>query len=192
MHMSEESNDRNESADAALKPDARRELIVMRDAAAGTRAIAIFSDETDGVTEARAITPLPDAPPSVLGVASVRGRMRTTLDPFQLLGAKAQAATSSDAVATSMQPDADASPCKLLVTLRGDEQLALCVSSIERTRDIQTDDIEPPPPDAPAVRGVLRHNDSNIFLLDPSKLFDAATHSTQRRRQRTKAVTSDE
>ncbi len=174
-----------EPADSAPKTDARRELIVIR---AGTLAVAVFADETEGIAEARAITPLPHAPSSVLGVASVRGRMRTALDPFQLLGAHApQAAPAggeTDAPHAIQNTAADAP--RFLVTLRGDEQLALSAASVERHSDINSDDIQPPTTDAHAVRGVLRHGNTNILLLDPAKLFDAATQSTERRRRRQK------
>src|SRR5205085_9765873 len=103
---------------AAARPraetDARRDLLLLR---AGARRFAVFADEADGVAQGSKHAPLPHAPRAVLGVASVRGRMYTVLDPNALVGAHEEA-EASDAT-----EDANDATPHLLVVLRGDEQL---------------------------------------------------------------------
>src|SRR5205085_11415722 len=57
-------------------PRETRELFVL---SAGGQLFAVSAEETDGVTEGLEPAPLPDAPAAVLGVVSMRGRMRTVL-----------------------------------------------------------------------------------------------------------------
>src|SRR3954467_13162238 len=59
-------------------PRETRELFVLT---AGGQLFAVGVEETDGVAEGLKPAPLPGAPASVLGVVSVRGRMRTLLYP---------------------------------------------------------------------------------------------------------------
>jgi len=126
----------------------QRELLLVR---AGGRAAAVYADEADGVVEWREPVPLPHAPPAVRGVVSVRGRMRTVLDAATLLGG---ARTSGETAAAP----------RLLVILRGDEQLALAADHAERVKAL---------PEGEAVH-----------LLDPAHLFAAATQGAERRRKR--------
>lgn len=58
-----------------------RELLVLR---AGRRLFAVPAEEVEATAEGLVPAPLPFAPPSVLGVVSVRGRVRTALDPLRL------------------------------------------------------------------------------------------------------------
>ena len=127
---------------------AQRGLLLLR---AGARAAAVYEDETDGVVAWREPVPLPHAPPAVLGVVSVRGRMRTVLDPAALLGG------------TRAEGETAAAP-RLLVLLRGDEQLALAADHAE-------------PVSAPP-------EGETVHLLDPAHLFAAATQGPERRRRR--------
>src|SRR5437868_13129973 len=86
--------DRTEFADIAILPRTlglasetdtreRRELVV---SLCGERLIGVFADERDSVPPWKSPTPLPNAPPAVLGLVSVRGRISTLLDPLALLG----------------------------------------------------------------------------------------------------------
>ncbi|HEV2707459.1 MAG TPA: chemotaxis protein CheW [Pyrinomonadaceae bacterium] len=146
----------------------RRELIIMR---AGERLFGLYADEADSVTEQARPTPLPHAPAAVLGVVSVRGRMRTVLSPSALLGDADELSATKAA--------------RYVVSLRGDEQLALAVERVERVVEILTEDVRTHAyTDAP-VRGVLTQEDaSTIVLLDPARLFEAATRDVERRRAR--------
>lgn len=144
----------------------QRGLLLMR---AGAHAAAVYAAEADGVAEWREPVPLPHAPPAVLGVVNVRGRMRTVIDPAVLLGAGA----------------ADAAARRLIVILAGNEQLALAVAEAE--------EVGPPdelgPADAralPLVRATFRRGGETVYLLDAAHLFAAATQGTERRRRRLK------
>jgi chemotaxis signal transduction protein len=58
-----------------------RELLLLR---AGRRLFAVPAEEVEATAEGLVPAPLPFAPPTVLGVVSVRGRVRTALDPLRL------------------------------------------------------------------------------------------------------------
>src|ERR1041385_808441 len=72
--------------------------------------VAVFAEDVEATSERSRPAKLPHAPPAVLGIVSVRGRMVTTLDPL--------------ALANGPGGDWPADlPC--VVALRGDEQLGL-------------------------------------------------------------------
>ncbi|HEX8709770.1 MAG TPA: chemotaxis protein CheW [Pyrinomonadaceae bacterium] len=155
--------------DATKGPEReRRELMVAR---AGGRRIGVFADEASGVTQWRVPTPLPHAPAAVLGVASARGRMLTILDPLALLG--------------EPQTGADGGAGRVIIVLRGDEQLALAVDDVDGTREIFVDEIsEDAAGGAPGVRGILQAAGDPITVLDSKELFAAAMLGAERRRLR--------
>jgi chemotaxis signal transduction protein len=147
-----------------------RELFVFR---AGARRFAVFREEVEATAENLRPAPLPFAPRAVLGVVALRGRVRTALDPLKLFAAPDE--TSSD---STQQP-------RLFVALAGDEQLALACDSAEESFTISTDELRPDAdPDTPA-RGLVAHEASEVTVLDPSRLFDAAMRGRDRRRRRT-------
>ena len=149
----------NEQNDISPRPsEEARELLLMHRRG---RAFAVYADEAEAVTEGRGPAPLPHAPRAVLGVVAVRGRMRTLLDPAAI----AELQTEEEDEATH-SPDTPA----FVVTLRGDEQLALACDRIERVRAA-------PDTEATAPRTIL---------LDPARLFEAAMRGTDRRRHRLK------
>ncbi|HYY99058.1 MAG TPA: chemotaxis protein CheW, partial [Pyrinomonadaceae bacterium] len=86
---------------------------------AGGQAFAVRAEETDGVAEGLTPAPLPHAPAAVLGVVSVRGRMRTLLYPPALFSQ------------THAPQDVTTATPRFAVALRGDEQLALAADSVE-------------------------------------------------------------
>ena len=149
--------------------DAGRALLLLR---AGGLAFAVYAEECECVTPWAEPAPLPHAPAPVLGVAPVRGRMRTVLDPARLL--------ESPGLAQESRPAAHA----FLVSLAGDEQLALaCESSTPSTLNAD-DDVSPTESPAFPARGSFRRGGETVHLLDPARLFDAAMSGTERRRQR--------
>ena len=152
------------------KREAPRELAVVR---ASGRLFAVYADEADSVTEGLRPTPLPGAPPAVLGVVCVRGRMRTVLDPLALFGETTRDAT-------------DAATPGFVLALRGDEQLALAVERVERIIEAQPNSIQPPGEESGAapLRGHLLLDGGTVAVLDPARLFEAAMQGTERRRQR--------
>ena len=174
----------------------RRELLIMH---AGGRKVGVFADEADRVTENLRPTPLPHAPSAVIGVVSIRGRMCTVLDPAALLGVSDSSETAQGRTKTTtlnatpagrtQARDAAAEAAagerpRYIVSLRGDEQLALAVERVESIVEILTEDVQPLTHSAGAVRGVTQHDSSTIILLDPARLFEAATQGTERRRTR--------
>ena len=153
--------------------DAGRALLLLR---AGGLTFAVYAEECECVTPWAEPAPLPHAPAPVLGVASVRGRMRTVLDPARLL--------ESSGLTHEGRPAAHA----FLASLAGDEQLALaCEASAPST--LNADHLSPPESAALPARGTFRHDGETVHLLDPARLFDAAMSGTERRRQR--AVNSE-
>jgi chemotaxis signal transduction protein len=144
---------------------AGRAVLLLR---AGGLAFAVYAEECECVTPWAEPAPLPHAPAAVLGVASIRGRMRTVLDPARLLESTRTAAAHA-----------------FIASLAGDEQLALaCVSSAPTALGAD-EGVSPPPSPAFPARGTFQHDGETVHLLDPARLFDAAMSGTERRRQRT-------
>ena len=142
--------------------------------AAGNRTFAIFEDEVEGTAESKRPARLPHAPPAVLGVVCVRGRMLTTLDPAALVEA---------------EPVNWPQEIPLVIALRGDEQLALAADSLRETITIASTDIEQFEGDQsdrlqPIILGVARHGGEELTILNPSGLFAAAFQRIERRRRR--------
>lgn len=147
-----------------------REVLLMR---AGGLAFAVYADECEGLTPWAEPAPLPHAPACVLGVVSVRGRMRTVLDPARLFETLGHA--------SDRRPEKYAH----VASLAGDEQLALASETAAR-RALDSRELDPAPGDAglPA-RATFSNAGETVYLLDPSRLFDAALTGTERRRRRT-------
>jgi purine-binding chemotaxis protein CheW len=146
----------------------RRELLVAR---CGERLIGVFADEADHVIAWKQPSPLPGAPQGVLGLVSVRGRISTVLDPLSLLGERLED---------------EATPFDFIITLLGDEQLALAVKRAERIIEIFTDEVEPlgSSSGAGVVRGLLQTEGKLVAVLNVRELFTAAVQGTERRRKR--------
>ena len=162
----------HEDRNADTPQDETRELLLLR---AGARAFAVFADETDGVADALKPTPLPHAPRAVLGVVCVRGRMRTVLDPVALVCDNEEMGAAGAGSATPL----------FIVALRGDEQLALAAESDGGVVFVHDDALAPPDAADRVSRGTFNHDGTRVFVLDPSRLFDAALRGTERRRRRT-------
>jgi purine-binding chemotaxis protein CheW len=141
---------------------------------AGDRIFGVPADDVEGTAEGKSATPLPHAPAPVLGVVYARGRMLTVIDPRAIAG---------DDSATLMQL------LPAIISLRGDEQLALAAESMVETITISSSDIESAPESTDkepvsAIAGILRHGGKEIVILDPARLFDAAVQRRDRRRRR--------
>ena len=159
---------------ATLRDEAEPQLRDLLLFVAGDRTFGIFSDEVESTAEAKHPTPLPLAPAAVLGIVYVRGRMLTLFDPTALSGGEALA-----------WPPA----VRAIISLRGDEQLALAADSFAGTITISSSDIEVSPHDeesqtSKAVAGILRHGGQKITILDAPQLFEAAVQRKERRRRR--------
>ena len=132
----------------------------------GNARFALRTDEIATIAEWRQPSPLPQAPPAVLGVVSVQGRMLTVLDPAILL-----------------EEPADGSSTKnLIVALRGDEQLALLVDEKGETLPAEVG-LQGAATNG-ALQGVIKHQDDEIGVLDRTKLFLLAIRGRERRQRR--------
>ena len=141
---------------------------------AGEKIFAVFAGDVDGTAEARVPAALPNAPPAVLGVVCVRGRMLTVIDPIAILGGEAFDWPSS---------------LPSLIALRGDEQLAIAAQSCRDTITIAAGDIQPLTQNnddgfGSAVLGTTVHGGEEIIVLRVDNLFTAAVRRKERRRRR--------
>jgi chemotaxis signal transduction protein len=138
---------------------------VVRVMFAGSHCIGLFADEIESIAGWRQPTPLPDAPPSVLGVVCIRGRMLTVLGANALLGA-------------SVAPQ----PSKV-VALRGDEQIGLAVDRTGDLIEISPNELKPGSEKGSMVLGVIAKGEQSISVLDPRQLFATAMRGRERRRR---------
>ena len=142
---------------------------------AGDRVFAVFAHQVESTAESKSPAPLPHAPPAVLGVVCVRGRMLTVMDPAALLtGEKAEWPESLPSI----------------IALSGDEQLALAASERRDTITIASTDIQAisdadEENDSHQVAlGVARYAGEEITVLNVENLFAAAMRRKERRRRR--------
>jgi chemotaxis signal transduction protein len=162
-----------ESADLSEVPDDPK-LHDLVPFLAGEKIFAVFADHVDGTAEARVPAALPNAPPAVLGVVCMRGRMLTVLDPI--------------AVATG-EPFGWPASLPAVIALRGDEHLALAAQSCRDTITIAAEDIQLPSRSnddgvESAVLGIARYGGEEITVLRVDNLFAAAVRRKERRRRR--------
>ena len=141
---------------------------------AGERVYAVFANEVEGTAEGKVPAPLPHAPPAVLGVVFVRGRMLTVLDPVALVTGEAGSWPSA-------LPN--------VIALSGDEQLALAARERLDTITIAATDIQPPTQDYAenphgVALGIARYGGEEITVLNVAHLFAAAMRRKERRRRR--------
>jgi chemotaxis signal transduction protein len=156
-----------DDASRERRPQAPRKLQVL---SVGPLVLGIFEDEIATIAEWRRPTPLPHAPPAVLGVVSIEARMLTVLDPLNLFGE------------TSTRLGF---PPGLLVALRGDEQIALAIENTGETLDLAMTDLQPQPdPPNRAVAGIFHHGDQLVKVIQVKGLFPAALRGRERRRRR--------
>lgn len=134
---------------------AKREMLVMR---VGPRPIGIFADEADFVVRWKEPAPLPRAPRAVVGVVAVRGRIYTVLDPHVLLALDGELASG------------------FIVTLRGEEQLALAVERVEGVIEVAERKLQSLGGGDALIRGVVEHAGELIAVLDCARIFAAASN----------------
>jgi chemotaxis signal transduction protein len=171
---------------------AARTLFVFR---AGGRLFAVFDEEVEATAPDLTPAPLPFAPPAVLGVVSLRGRVRTVIDPLRLTDSAAQSSDSTNddaagddsSVAGSSIDDSSVvrqTQPRLYVALAGDEQLALACDAAEGSFEIAPARVAPDADPHSHLRGTFERAGERVALLDPARLFDAAMRGTERRRKR--------
>jgi chemotaxis signal transduction protein len=109
--------------------------------------------------------PLPFAPPSVLGIVSMHGRMFTVVDTAVLLERKALTESRS------------------IVALRGDEQLALAVDKLLETVSVNPNEVVNER-EIDLIQGTIQLNGEQVLLLDVDSLFASIIRGRERRRRR--------
>jgi len=117
----------------------------------GSRLFGVDESKVATVADWRQPTPLPHAPPAVIGIVSLQGRMLTVLDLRKLIGA----------VST------DNTPPQHVIALRGDEQLALAVDTVEGSIESPGDT-----------------NGSPVEVLNVNELFPLPIQGRERRHRR--------
>lgn len=136
---------------------------------AGTLLLGISVDQISAIAPWRPPTPLPNAPAAVLGVVSLQGRMLTVLDPLRLLEQDVNEKESSWAH---------------IVSLRGDEQLALAVEHVDGEVVLPSAGLEPAPVSSGlAVAGLIKNDDQVIRVIEVKELFATAMRERRRRRR---------
>ena len=161
---------RASSYNALRMDDQSRNLQFLR---AGSLELAIFTDEIAAIAEWREPTPLPHSPKSVLGVVSIQGRMLTVLDMAVLSNIETRPGDGSDALP------------RHIISLRGDEQLALAVATIGETSVVSDSDLsQPKPTEERFVLSVLRRGDVEVKVLNVKELFPTALQGRERRQRR--------
>jgi len=128
----------------------------------GLSFLAVDDDQLLTVVDFVEPTPLPFAPPSVLGVVSIEGKMFTVLE-------------------TTGEPQNR----RQLAALRGDEQLAIAIDDCANAIEIDNQIIYQPQDDAAVFSAAsFRDGEREIPLLDVSKLFSGLLQGRERRRRR--------
>jgi purine-binding chemotaxis protein CheW len=155
----------NNLTDAEIDGGSEESIRQFRVFRRGDRKFAVTADDVVTVTEWRRPTPLPHAPPAVLGVVSIQGRMLTLLDPLVLLGG----AGSENGTE------------RLIVALRGDEQLGLIVDETSENLTTEIPPLGDPP--SSASLDVINHEGDSITVMDVNKLFPLAIRGRERRKR---------
>lgn len=134
----------------------------------GKREFAVRESEIATVASWRQPTPLPHAPPAVMGVVSLQGRMLTVLD-FEKL-------TDSESAANGTRQH--------IIALRGDEHLALAVDDIAGKLETSEGAVEVKPDGSGITLGVLDLQGQHIEIVNVKALFSSAIQGRERRQRR--------
>jgi len=160
--------DDNTSTDDLAKESAYKLTILKT----GSMSLGLFEDQITTIAEWSEPTPLPFAPASVLGIVSIQGRMFTVLDLARLVSPN-----EADVVAPR-------GPQRLIVALRGDEQLALAVASSQETLEVIAADIMAPKEHSLHLfLGTVELAGEEVHVLDVKELFPSVIHGRERRRR---------
>jgi purine-binding chemotaxis protein CheW len=120
------------------------------------------------VLDVRSLTPVPGGPPSLRGVLNLRGHVVPVYDLRRPFGLPAE-------------PDAGRGPSVLIVEWRAgsDEQVTgLLVDRVSDVLEFPPHEVRPAPQlglgrATPLVRGVIRHQDGFLLVLDADRVFAA-------------------
>jgi purine-binding chemotaxis protein CheW len=110
------------------------------------------------------IVSVPGAPPFILGIVNLRGRIMAVVDTKRLLGI---GETSTDKVL-------------VMVTQIGEHLVGFTVDEVEQVTRVASDAIEPvsdlvSPEEARRLEGILKLDGKLVLLLDANRLLDEET-----------------
>jgi len=113
------------------------------------------------IVRAPSITRVPDAPPTVIGITNVRGRVLAVVDLRLRVGVSTRCAVDD---------------CRLLVVVARGRQVGLLVDSVVRVFDVSPQDIKPLPadfstPHTDFLRGVTPFEDRLVVMLDLDRVL---------------------
>lgn len=136
---------------------------------AAARWFAVAKEEVADIAEQRPVTKLPFAPPAVLGIVSVRGRILTVLCPLALMETKPE----------------KLSTVPVVIALCGDEQLALAADRCGEPVNITANEIHDDDAPMAATRRSFVYQGQRVTVFEPARLFSTALAGLDRRRRRT-------
>lgn len=119
------------------------------------------------------VTPVPNAPPSSIGLINVRGVIVPLIDVRQRLGMEVAETTSAARVIV------------IELAVDGEQtKLALLADSVEEVAEADLSAPEPVPPlgakwPAEFIRGAVRRDDTLIIILETETVFSAAAGGLQ-------------
>jgi purine-binding chemotaxis protein CheW len=138
--------------------DGAARLLVFR---VGSERFGLSISDVDEVMDAQVVHRLPDAPATVLGVASIRGELITVYDPRPLLRAGGPASLNA----------------AMLVFVRGDRRVALAIDDVFDPVVVAAHELlaMPSGTDSDGILiGVIRRESELIAVCDTGALLDAA------------------
>jgi len=135
----------------------------------GNAAFGIGAAQVQEVVRMGEITPVHHAPPYVVGIRNLRGRIVTVIDLRARLNLGVAEAGGDSRI--------------LIVDWQG-EPIGLLVDSIADTISVNVADITPPPPNVHGIqsrnlRGVCRSSERLVALLDPSPVLHVEDRTNQ-------------
>jgi chemotaxis signal transduction protein len=136
----------------SIEPEGTRHMLLFE---AGGTLYALDAASVEVIAPRLPVTPLPFAPGGVLGVASVRGRMRLVVDPLGGAGVRRESFTK-------------------LIALYGDAQLAVIADRVVGLHAVIPAEIEPPEGEG-RVAGTIRLGAVDALVLDPERLVEIET-----------------
>lgn len=144
--------------------DAEEGVISVLVYSVGSSSMAINVDQTEGVVDCPRVTPLPNAPDSIIGVASVRGRMTLVMD-------------------LSAESDPAASKRRLLL-IKGEKQIGLLADRVEGVLSLRKirqrsskepfSSVKSRPQIERAAVSCFRNGEAEIPIIDAERLVENA------------------
>jgi chemotaxis signal transduction protein len=138
--------------------------------ARGPAHFGVFENEIAAIVDWQTPAPLPHAPPTVMGVVGVHGRMLTILDVAK--------------IGDQNQNLSAASEGRKIIALRGDEQLALASDSVGEPVELTSRAVLTKSDSRELALTLIQHDEKEIMVLNLRELFPSAIQGRERRRRR--------